>query len=545
MQPFWLFIRQYSKTMAITKQARTNAGVAQYNGTWGKDEVIHLLNRTTFGCRVEDVDYFVGKTMSQAIDELLNVDYTPPSPPINDYNGRNIDPIVPAGQTWINNYNGQFNGARRNSFKRWWAGQMINQDRTIREKMVMFWHNHFATEMQVYAWANFAYTQNALLRANCLKDFRSLVKDITLDPAMLVYLNGERNTKTAPDENYSRELMELFTLGKGPDSKYTESDVIEGAKILTGWRINKSNGQVYFQANRHDTTDKIFSSYFGSTIVYGKTGNAGEEEIDDLLTMIFRQNEVAKYIARKLYRWFVYYDIDEATEANVITPLANTFRSNNYQIKPVVEQLLKSEHFFDKVNRGALIKSPVDYTIGISRFFDISYPPASDFVNQYLAWNINVSATSIQQQNIGDPPSVAGWPAYYQVPQYHELWVNSDTLPKRNQISDYLIQFGYNVGSYKLKIDTLHFAKKFTNVADPVKFIDDLLQYMHTLEVEQAQKDYMRSILLSGQVKDEYWTNAWNDYYNDQNNDTFQSVVGLRLIQLIKYLMNLSEFQLS
>jgi uncharacterized protein (DUF1800 family) len=311
--------------MAVTKTARTHTGISTYAGTWGRDEVIHLLNRVHFGAKLEDVEYFSKKTLSQTIDEILDVDYTPPSPPINDYNGRIVDPLIPAGSTWVDDYNAALNGQRRNSFKRWWVGQMINQDRTIREKMVLFWHNHFATEMQVYSWANFAYKHNAMLRKDCLKDFRTLVKDVTLDPAMLIYLNGERNTNTAPDENYSRELQELFTLGKGPESKYTEADVIEAAKILTGWRINKRNGEVFFVPNRHDTSDKTFSAFYDHTVVYGKTGTAGEEELDDLLTMIFRQNEVANFMVRKLYRWFVYYDIDEATEENVIRATCRYF----------------------------------------------------------------------------------------------------------------------------------------------------------------------------------------------------------------------------
>lgn len=531
--------------MAVTKTARTHSGISPYTGSWGKDEVIHLLNRVHFGAKVEDVEYFSKKTLNQAIDEILDVDYTPPSPPINDYNDREADPNIPAGSTWVNDYNGRLNNVRRSSFKKWWVGLMINQDRTIREKMVLFWHNHFATELQVYTWANFAYQHNAMLRKDCLKDFRTLVKDVTLDPAMLIYLNGERNSKSAPDENYSRELQELFTLGKGPESKYTETDVIEAAKILTGWRINKTNGEVFFVPNRHDTSDKKFSAFYGHTVVYGKSGTEGQGELDDLLTMIFRQNEVANFMVRKLYRWFVYYDIDEATEENVIKPLANIFRSNNYEIKPVMEALLKSEHFFDVANRGAIIKSPVDFAIGLNRLYDIEYPSATNYVDLYNAWNVNIYLLALMQQDIGDPPSVAGWPAYYQIPQYHQLWVNSDTLPKRNQMTDTLVQFGYRAGTNRIKIDPLAFAEKFNSVSKPSDFINDLVQHMYTLDVSAEQKDYMRSILLSGQVHDYHWTDAWNAYVNDKNDEMKQNVVGVRLIMLFKYLMNLSEFQLS
>jgi uncharacterized protein (DUF1800 family) len=534
--------------MATTKQARTNSGLAQYTGAWGRVEVNHLLKRTNFGARVADAEYFAGRTMSQAVDEILNIDYTTPAPPINNYNGSNADPNIAAGQTWVNDFNGLLNGSRRASFKRWWTGLMINHDRTIKEKMTLFWHNHFATETVVYGWANYAYRQNELFRSNSVKNYRTLVKEISIDPAMLIYLNGNRNTKSAPDENYSRELMELFTLGKGPNSKYTEHDVIEAAKVLTGFRVNNATGTVYFDDTRHDTTDKTFSSFFGTNTITGKTGQNGATELDDLINMIFLQPEVSKHMVRKLYKWFVYYDIDDDTELNVINPLSAIFRNNNYDVKPVLEALFKSEHFFDVANRGALIKSPVDFTVGLCRNFDIEFPPATDYVNQYNAWNLMYYyGMAILQQNIGDPPSVAGWSPYYQVPQFHEIWINSDTLPYRNILTDILIANGYGVGSYRLKVDTLSFAKSIGTATAriPNDLIDYLLVFMHTLEVNSDQKDFMRSILLGGNVNDSYWTDAWDDYYADQNNTQLQSVVSSRLAFLLKYLMNLSEYQLS
>jgi uncharacterized protein (DUF1800 family) len=529
--------------MAILAKARTNSGISPYTGVWDRDAILHFLKRVHIGVRKEDFDYYSLKSLNDAVNEVLDVNYTPPLPPINNYNNNTDDPNVPAGTTWINDYNGTLNGLRMRSFKSWWSGEIINHDRTIREKMVVFWHNHFSTQSDVYNWANFGYQNNALLRKDCLKNFKTMVKDVTLDPAMLIFLNGERNTKTAPDENYSRELQELFTLGKGPNSGYTEADVIAGAKVLTGWRIDKSNGTVYFQENRHDISDKQFSSFYDDTVISGTTD--GEKELDDMLAMIFQQNEVAKHLVRKLYRWFVYYDIDAATETNVIEPLAAIFISNDYEIKPVMEALLKSEHFFDLANRGALIKSPADFTYGIIRTFDVAIPGPSDYEDQYQAWNTLGYLSALMQQELGDPPSVAGWPAYYQIPQYHELWINSDTLSNRNKVSDILSTHGYRVNDTRLEIDFLDFTKKLDNPSNPNLLIDELLEFMHTLKVEQSQKDYMKSVLLSGQLDDNYWTAAWNDYITDQNNTSKAQLVEVRLANLIKYLMNLSEFQLS
>jgi uncharacterized protein (DUF1800 family) len=529
--------------MATLAKARTNSGISPYSGTWDKSAVLHLLKRVHFGVSKEDLDYFSTKSLTDAVDEILDVDYTPPSPPINNYNDSSADPNIAPGDTWVNDFNGTLNNVRMRSFKSWWTGQIINQDRTIREKMVLFWHNHFSTQSDVYNWANFGYQNNALLRKDCLKNFKTMVKDVTLDPAMLIFLNGERNTKTAPDENYSRELQELFTLGKGPDSGYTEADVIAGAKVLTGWRLNKTDGTVYFQENRHDTSDKQFSNFYGNTIISGNSN--GEIELDDMLAMIFQQNEVAKHIVRKIYRWFVYYEIDSDTETNVIAPLAALLITSNYEIKPVMEALLKSDHFFDVANRGALIKSPADFTYGIIRTFDVAIPGPASYVDQYQAWTTLAYLSAIMQQELGDPPSVSGWPAYYQIPQYHELWINSDTLSNRNKVSDVLSSYGYRANGERIKIDALPFGKKLDSPQDPNQVIEELLDLMHTLDVEPAQKTYMKSILLSGQLDDEYWTDAWNAYVADQSNTSKSQVVQVRLTTLIKYLMNLSEFQLS
>jgi hypothetical protein len=210
-----------------------------------------------------------------------------------------------------------------------------------------------------------------------------------------------------------------------------------------------------------------------------------------------------------------------------------------------MEALLKSEHFFDMANRGALIKSPADFTYGIIRTFDVAIPSQSDYEDQYQAWNTLGYLSSLMQQELGDPPSVAGWPAYYQIPQYHELWINSDTLSNRNKVSDVLSTYGYRVNDTRLEINPLHLIKKLDNPSNPNLLIDELLEFMHTLNVEQSQKDYMKSVLLSGQLDDNYWTAAWNDYLTDQNNTAKAQLVEVRLSSLIKYLMNLSEFQLS
>ncbi|HEX7845654.1 MAG TPA: DUF1800 domain-containing protein [Chitinophagaceae bacterium] len=528
---------------------RTQSGLTQYSGQWTRNEVQHLLKRTMFGSRKADIDYFLTKTMSQAVDELLNPTAPSPAPPVNDYSPGTADAAVPAGATWVNDptSDGTLNSVRRNSFKKWWAGLMINQDRSIREKMTLFWADHFGTETLTIGIAHYVYYHHALLRQNCLGNFRQLVKDVTVDAGMLRYLNGYLNTNTAPDENYARELLELFTLGKGPTVQYSEDDVKRAAKILTGWRINGTTFTVFFDGNRHDSTNKQFSSYFNTATITGQTGANGALETDDLLTMIFQKEEVSRYICRCLYRWFIYYKIDAAAETNVIEPLAAIFRSNNYSIKPVLAALLKSEHFFDVLNQGSHIKSPVDQVVSCLREFAVAFPNSTtEYADAYGMWNYIRNWFATMNQDIGDPPDVSGWPAYYQEPQFHELWINSDTLPKRNQFTDTMINSGYTRNGKKIVINAVTFAQALPNPSDPNALIDDSLAVLYRVPLSAASKQQIKEqILLSNQTQDYYWTNAWTAYIINPSDMASFNIVNTRLKTFYQYLMNLPEYQLS
>lgn len=529
-----------------------NGGLAAYAGTWSENEVIHLLKRTMFGASRSDISYFAARTFQQSIDEILNPTAPLPDPPVKEYTPTNAaqpDTTVPQGSTWIldPNTDGTVNSLRNASFKKWWMGVLINQDRSIREKMTLFWHNHFSTETAIINNAQFVYKHHLLLRTYALGNFKALTRSVTIDPAMLVYLNGERNTKSAPDENYGRELQELFCCGKGPDSQYTETDVRTAAKVLTGWRNDAKAISSYFDPQRHDTGSKQFSAFYNNTIIQGKSGpTAGDEELNDLMNMIFATPEVAKYICRRIYRWFVYYDIDATVEANIITPLADLFRANNYEIKPVLNALLKSEHFFDVLARGCQIKSPVDLVVGACREYNVVFQPSSDYITNYGFYNYLVSWVSNMQQNIGDPPDVSGWKAYYQMPQFYEVWINSDTLPKRNQFTDAMVQSGYTFNGKKIMIDAAEFAKTLSNPGDPNQLINDILKILYRIDILPASKAQLKTdILLGGQTSDYYWTDAWNTYINTPSNVSNTTTVKNRLRDLLKYFMDLSEYQLA
>lgn len=528
---------------------RTLSGLNPYSGPWTRNEVQHLLKRAMFGSRKIDIDYFLTRTMDQAVDELLNPVAPLPSPPVNDYSPNTPDPAVPAGTTWVNNptSDGTLNNVRRNSFKKWWTGRMINQDRSIRERMTLFWADHFGTETITIGLSHYVYWHHALLRQNALGNFKQLIKNVTIDAGMLRYLNGYLNTNTAPDENYARELQELFTLGKGPTVLYTEDDVKRAAKVLTGWRINGSTFSVFWDATRHDSTNKQFSSYYNNTLITGRTGASGALETDDLINMIFAKEEVSKYICRCLYRWFIYYKIDAAAETNVIEPLATIFRNNNYEIRPVLSALLKSEHFFDVLNQGSHIKSPVDQVISCLREFNVVFPDqVTLYADAYGMWNYIRNWLTSMNQDIGDPPDVSGWPAYYQAPQFHELWINSDTLPKRNQFTDIMITSGYTRNGRKIVIDAVAFTQALPNPGDPNALIDDALAILYRVPLSSGAKKQMKEqILLSNQSQDYYWTNAWTAYIANPTDLATFNIVNSRLKSLYQYLMNLPEYQLS
>lgn len=535
----------------IKETARTYSGLTPYNGQWTTNEVVHLLKRTMFGAKPDDISFFLGLGMSQAVDQLLTIPSTPPAPPVKNYANTNLpvtdpDYNIPIGSTWVNINTTDADGLRRASFKAWWMGLMINQERNIREKMTLFWHNHFSTETNDIGRAIWAYNNNVLCRQNALGNFKQMVRLITLDPAMLRYLNGYLNINTAPDENYGRELQELFTLGKENNPNYTEDDVKKAAKVLTGWKINGTTNTFSFTASQHDTASKQFSSFYNNTTIVGRTGaTAGDLELTDLINMIFSKSaEVSKFIVKKLYRYFVYYKIDAATEANVIVPLAQILVSNNWEIKPVLTALFKSEHFFDVLNQGCVIKSPVDLVVSACREFGIVFPAPTDYVNVYNMWSYIQSFASTLQQNIGDPPDVAGWKAYYQEPQFHEIWINTDTYPKRNLFTDTMITSGYTRSGQKIIIDPVAFTKKLSNPSDPNALINDALKIMYRIDLSAATKASLKKqILLSNQDQDYYWTNAWNAYISNPVNANYQ-VVFTRLRDLYKYFMNLAEYQL-
>lgn len=546
-----------------------------YTGPFGPPELRHLLRRSLFGCALGDMSHFNGMTLAQVVDELLTFTNTT-APPVKTYwlpNGGTpdptlVDPDVPFASTWVNTprangLNPDPSGYRRASLGAWHVGLMLEQERNLREKLVLFWHNLLVTQASTVQLAECIYRYDQLLRDNVLGNFRQLMYAMSTETAMLIYLNGYLNVAGAPDENYARELMELFTLGEG--TGYTEDDVQQAAKVLTGWTIQLQSGGnaiipvTIFVPFLHDSTDKQFSAFFNNTVVQGATGpNAGQIELNALLDMIFSKDEVSKHVCRELYRFFVHGDIDAQTEADVIEPLAQLFRDNAAspdQMRIVLEALLTSDHFFSANIRACMVKSPADFVVGTIRELQMALPGTAQVEAQYRIWQEVYALMAYCGQAIGDPPNVAGWPAYYSMPQFDEMWMDSATYAVRKQIYEYLTYVGFSTpanvyqaasANLAFKVDLVALTQQFSNADDPNILVSEAADLLFTVPVSALVKYQLKvGYLLLGQMNDIYWTNAYQTYVGDPNTpDPVAQLVPTLLMGLFIDMQGAAEHQL-
>jgi hypothetical protein len=241
------YVAPNNGTVIQNRKIGVTSGIAPYSGVWTEKEVVHLLKRTLFGFKVSDINLFVTGGMNNTVNQLLNFTNVVPSPPVNNYqNVFNDEGSIAYGADWTthafnsNSLGGTTNYYRDISLSNWNIGQALNQENNIREKMMWFWYHFIPIDFETVRVASgsnsarICYDYLKFLRSSATGNFKTIIKNIATQPAMMYYLNNQSNTKTAPDENFAREIMELFTLGKDPLSKYTESDVVQAAKVLDG-----------------------------------------------------------------------------------------------------------------------------------------------------------------------------------------------------------------------------------------------------------------------------------------------------------------------
>jgi uncharacterized protein (DUF1800 family) len=375
----------------------------------GPDNARHLLNRAGFGASLAEVETFARLTRAQATERLLTVkgNVLPAPDWVREpyFAPGRLREMDAETRTRL-----QAERVERSfALREWWLRQMLTTPDPLHERMTLFWHNHFVSSLQKVQLPQMMYRQNVLLREHALGNFGKLLHAVARDPAMLRYLDSASNRKGRPNENFARELMELFTLGEG---HYTEQDVKEVARAFTGWSLGPE-GEFMFRPALHDD---------GPKTVFGREGRFGGGEVLDLL---LERPETATLIARKLWIEFV---SPQPVPAEV-SRIAAALRSSGYDIRAALRVLFNADAFYAPANRGVLIKSPVDLVVGTLRQFEFEVPDVLPFV----------FATGQFGQVLFAPPNVKGWPG-------GELWINATTLLQRKQLLDTLFQDRLAVG---------------------------------------------------------------------------------------------------
>ncbi len=504
----------------------------------------HLLRRCSYNINKDRIRSFSKKKPAQALEELLKEAPAPtvPVPPVRDM-------------------------ATINS---WWLHQAL-LDPTITHKMTFFLHTVFVCDFMCTDFL-FSFQQLQLLKKFATGNIKKLAKKICLDNLMIGFLDTKNNNKNKPNENFARELLEIFTIGKGPQiangdySTYTEYDVQQISRVFTGFKQDLSPGRhdpetgLYYgkvDLDLHDSGDKVLSDKFDHATIPGRTTKAGAfQEINDVIEAIFAQEETAKNICRKLYRYFVGTNIDSEIEVDVIEPLAQTLIWNDYELKPVLRQLLCSVHFNDQddySNRdeivGSLFKSPVELILGTLSFFQITIPdPESDSENHYEAFYNK----GIQQTLFGNsrfflfmPPHVAGYPAYYQQPDYSYNWFTTGSINARYQLPQMLLT-GTRVsemgGLGGVMLDPIAFIsnpKVVSDPSNPYKIVMELLFFLFPEFPEKERFNYFLHTIFLNHMKPSMWTSEWKKYRETGD----ASEVRIQLSRLFKALIYAPEYQ--
>ncbi len=512
-----------------------------YTGPWTAVQAAHLIRRSCYGATPAQIDSVVAQGLTATIEQLFT--FGPiPTPPVNHENGL---PWVDGGEGYdISKGEAFYN----NITKAWWLKTMAAEGLSIREKLTVFWSNHFATEMSVVGQALYSWKYLSYFRENALGNFKDLVRQVTIEEAMLVYLNGNTNTKGSPNENYARELQELFTIGKGAEigpgdyTTYTEEDVRAAAKVLTGWRVDRRSGKTVFVAQQHDTTNKQFSVRYQNRVIQGRTGaGAGTQELNDLLDMIFAQQATSEYLVRKFYRYFINSEVPDDVERDIIQPLAQQFRTNGYNVEPILRTLLSSEHFFDASLIGCQLSSPADLLVGLMKTITTWTAPSDPLIAHRFFSGLAGGMAGLQM-DLGEPPSVAGWEAYYQEPGFYHAWLTTATLPLRNGITDSLFLPNRN-NDRKPFLDTPMFVKTFPAPNDSLALIDHANLLFFAVPFSEATRMRLAEEVLMDGAKYYEWTMIWDAYIDDPN-VVNTAKVKTYLDRLFKYLFRMAEYQL-
>jgi uncharacterized protein (DUF1800 family) len=548
-----------------------NSGLEVYTGTWGTAQKKHLLNRVLTGYANRHLLDLNNLSLQKSLDLIFSPEKQP-SVPVNDYDyeitkeeteKQGFLYIEPGKEYAFAPEPKGAPGPRYNSHEAWLYRNMIQQSTSIHWRMVFFLKNLLVASGGS---VKMLYQYYMLLFNSSFKSYKSTLYKITLDPMMLDYLNLQNSHKNKPDENYARELQELFTVGKGPNSQYTEDDVSTMARLLVGWAFDyeskeKINGPITtsFNAINHDTSDKQFSAFYGNRVIKGREGQDGEKELDEAIDMIFSTNECAMYLCRRLYQFFCYPIINDTVEKNVIVPMADLLRKNNYELMVPLRTLLGSAHFFDTSFYSSMIKSPIEFMFGFYKEFDLNLLNTTTggdipkkFTDPLTANFYKFKNLQWEMSNIGlnftNPPSVSGWPAYYQAPVYDLFWINSDTIAKRSNSGNAIAKWGLYIGSGDIKgnihlqIDKIKFVSSLKSPDNIDLVIDETVERIMCAPISDKAKARIKASVLAGNAAS-YYTQLYQSHMSKPSEET-RSTLSNRLENLFGALFQMGEIHL-
>ncbi len=481
---------------------RIGAGLEPYVPTgeapWNERRAYHLLRRAGLAPTLAETATVLGADPGVAVDAIVDAALSTPLPPTPSW----YDEYPPAQdapdeewQIYIDNNIGWIYETRDETFRELLVWRIAGTN--LREKLALFWHNHFVTGLDSYFHAPWLYRYWSLLRTYALGDFKQFVHDMGITPAMLIYLNGVENRVGSPNENYARELLELFTMGitgPGGAENYTQTDVEELSRALTGWGIDVYGSQEGVLVDEwHDN---------GQKTIFGQTGNWS---YDDIVPLLFGQRgmEIAHFVCRELYQEFVYPIADES----IVAELAELFVANDYQLEPVVRTLLKSAHFFDEATIGARVKGPIELFLGECRSVEFV---EQEFILEYMDYFCHEIG-----QIVFEPPNVSGWSG-------HRRWVDTSTLSYRWLFAEYLLY-----QEQTLQALALSFPQPFNAAA----LTADMAAYLLGVPLDQERIDTLVVVLLDGLPSYEW----------DPTNPGAEG----RLFGLLREIFRLPEYQLA
>ncbi len=461
---------------------------------WNALRVKHLYKRMGFGTNANVTKVVQTLTPSAIVDQILTEAMNAPLLEV---------------PSWINLTEKDYESPEAidinvRSMLRNWMKDILQQE--VRGKFILFWHNHFVTRVESYYFPTYIYEYHKLLQTMSFGNFREFTYEMGKTPAMLFFLNGFQNTQFEPNENYARELFELFTLGQ--DNGYTQTDIVEASRALTGWNNMGDYGSpITFQEWGYDQ---------GNKTIFGKTGSWDYDELHDIL-FEERREQIAQFICQKLYTHFV----NPTPDKEIINGLAQTFLANNWELVPVYQQLFKSEHFFDEANINILVKSPYALYLNYLNDLDLSVTEKMEEGLMYF--------TGILGQELGTPIDVAGW-------QGNRAWIDTARITGRWRT---LSWWSYDINNNSPeKLSQLVFQltdNEFEN--DPALVVQKVIDHfiprgIHTPEI------YERALVI-------FKADVPQNYFDDGSWNISWDWVPWQMTLLLMYINRLPEYQLN